>query len=121
LITTHKKVISCYQLGLDLKISQKSTSFILQRIRETYNPKSEVFTNVVEIDETYIGGKEKNKHPNKRTEKAQGSSIKTKSQILGILERDGKVYGVPFKNTQEQTILPIMVSKVEAGATVYID
>lgn len=121
LVTSHKKGISSYQLGRDLKISQKSAWFILQRIRETYNPSEEVFTDAVEVDETYIGGKEKNKHLSKRTEGTQGRSIKTKTPVLGIFQRNGLVYAIPVKDTKAKTILPIMVDKVQAGATVYTD
>lgn len=119
LVTAHKKGISSCQLARDLKISQKSAWFVLQRIRETYNVKAEKFTNTVEIDETYIGGKEKNRHANKRSAGTQGGSGKT--PVLGILERDGKVYAIPVKNRQARTIVPIMVDTVEAGTTVYTD
>ena len=119
LVTAHKKGISSCQLARDLKISQKTAWFVLQRIRETYNPTAEKFTSTVEIDETYIGGKETNKHANKKTENAQGG--KGKTPVLGILERDGKVYAVPVKNRKAKTIIPIMVDKVEAGTTVYTD
>lgn len=60
LITAHKKGISSHQLSRDLKITQKSAWFVLQRVREAYKPEHDKFVNKVEVDETYIGGKEKN-------------------------------------------------------------
>ena len=47
--------------------------------------------------------------------------LRSKAHVLGILERDGKVYAIPLKNTKGATILPTMRDKVNTGSTVYTD
>jgi len=104
-----------------LKITQKTAWFVLHRIREVFNVEKPSFDKIVEIDETYVGGKEKNIHQNKKTKNAQGRSTKSKTPALGILERNGKVYAVPVKNTQSKNIKPIIKEIVRDGTVVYTD
>lgn len=121
LFSAHKKGVSSHQLGRDLKITQKTAWFMLHRIRESFVDEFDKFSTESEIDESYFGGKESNKHKNKKTEGTQGRSNKTKVPVLGIAQRNGKVYATPVKDTTFETIYPIIENQIEKGSKVYTD
>lgn len=124
ILTSHKKGISSCQLAKDISVTQKTAWFMGQRIRHALQTKSfskPLMTAVVECDETYIGGKEKNKHKSKRIEGAQGRSGKGKVAVFGMLERDGVVVAMKVKDTKKATIQPIIEQHVVEGSKVMTD
>lgn len=86
LVTSHKKGISSLQLSRDIHVTQKTAWFMLQRIRSCFViENNNDLENTVEVDETYIGGKNKNRHSSKKVPNSQGRSAKDKTPIVEML------------------------------------
>lgn len=123
IFSSHKKGISSHQLARDIDVTQKTGWFLLHRLRYAFaHPNFQVMLEgIVEVDETYVGGKESNKHKNKKTEGNQGRSLKTKAAVFGMLEREGNVIATVVPSVDAATLLPIIEEAVEAGATIVTD
>ncbi len=130
LCTAHKKGISSVQLATDLNITQKTAWFVLHRIREMLKEKSPNLigsNNMVEGDETYVGGIEINRHKSKRLASPatglanDGTPYNNKKIILGVIERQGKVILKHVPNATENQMLPFIKSSVVQGSRIITD
>lgn len=122
LATSFKKGISSYQLADEIGITQKSAWFMLQRIRNCFDIEDdEKLDGIVEADETFIGGKNKNRHRDKKVEKSQGRSFKDKTPVLGLLQRNGNLRAFVIPNTQARTLQPIIRSNVKKDSVFISD
>ncbi len=117
--TAHKKGISSLQLSRDLNITQKTAWYLLHRIREMLRAKEPVMLKgTVEADETYVGGRDKNRHKHKR----KGvTGVGDKIAMLGLVERGGRVYAQRIKALTREVISPVITEHIELGSNLHTD
>jgi ISXO2-like transposase domain len=123
LLSSNKKGISSRQLVKYISVTQKSAWFVLHRLRCAFKHPNfkTVLKDFVEIDETFIGGKNKNRHWDKKVPHSQGRSWKDKLPVLGMLEKNGNLVAQVVPNTKQNTIEPIIRENIKKNVNVYTD
>ena len=122
LYTSHKGGLSSMELHREIGVTQKTAWFMLQRLRFCSGSENQsVLDNEIEMDETFIGGKNKNRHANKKIKQSQGRSCKGKVPVFGMIERNGKVVARVVPSTSTKDLMPVIMRFSNSFCTVYTD
>ena len=119
LLTSHKKGIASTTLARDIEVTQKTAWFMLHRLRHAARTRSfnRPLKGTVEVDETFVGGKEKNKHESKRRKAGRGAV--GKAVVFGALERNGEFRA--FHLSSLKGIKTAVEAHVKKGSIVLTD
>ena len=124
LIASNRNGISSYEIARGLGVTQKTAWFMLHRIREMMAEEpTDLLTGTVEADEAYIGGSwtSMNRKRRRAVEKAGQTAYSSKSPVIGMVERKGRVRAFAVPDVTQQTLLPKLTESIHPDATVYTD
>ena len=117
LMVNAKKSLSSHQLGRDLKLNHKTAWFMQQRIRATMTTdEGKLLQGIIEVDETYVGGKPRYKNPNNK----RGRGASGKVSVVGAVERGGEVKAQVTNDTKGKTLLGFIKQKVEIAKSALV-
>lgn len=122
IFASHKKGISSHQLAKDLGVTQKTAWFMLHRLRQTFdNNEPNQVSGVVSMDETFVGGKNKNRHADKKKDGIQGGGGEDKTIVMGAMSAAGSVVTNIIVNRHAETMIPEINKMVKKGSILVTD
>ena len=123
LMCSSKKGASAHQLHRTLNIKYQSAWFLAHRIRHAMaqEPLTSLLSGIVEVDETYIGGKAKNMHADKRAEKIQGRGAVGKAPVVTLVQRDGRVKSMYMQDVTGDNLKAAMKDCIVPTAQIMTD
>ncbi len=120
LYSTNFKGVSSMKLHNDLEITQKSAWHLAHRIRLAFESSGDEFLGPVEVDEIYVGGRERNKHESKKLK--QGRGIAGKIPVVGMKDREsGKISAKVVSDTKKPTLQSFVKERTDKDAVVFTD
>lgn len=122
LIANAKNGISSYELHRAIGITQKSAWFVLHRIRLAMQAGTfEKLSGIIEVDETYFGGKAKNMHASRRKAVNMKSGKGSKTGVMGMVQRKGRVRAKVINTADRDTLQNEIKAHVVIGSEIYTD
>lgn len=119
LLNTSLKGVSSMKMHRDLGITQAAAWKLAHKIRQGWDYGKTKLEGTVEVDESYFGGKEGNKHKSKKLNAGRGAV--GKEAVVGIKQRDGEIRARHVSDTTSNTLHGELIENVREGSTVYSD
>ena len=120
ILTTNIKGTSSMKLHRDLGVTQRTAWHLAHRIRKAWEAEAAQFVGPVEVDEAYFGGKDKNKHSDKKLRLGRGTA--GKAPVVGMKDREtNEVRAMPVEHTDKATLQGFVVTHTASDAQVYSD
>src|SRR5205823_6021165 len=123
MLVNAKNGISSWEVHRAIGVTQKTAWFMLQRCRLALQDEGHggKLGGEVEVDETFIGGKARFMHKDRKRRANVQSANKGKTVVLGMLQRGGKVRAGVIPDRTKPTVQPLVRANIEAGTEIFSD